>query len=220
MSRQATGPQAPTQGEYMTKFAVIDFETTGLSPDRGARPTEIAVVLVESGKIVDRYQSLMNADVPIPNKIQEKTGITDAMVRKAPSVGSVMKTASSFVGKRPLVAHNATFDRKFWDVELQSLRQRRHQEFICSLLLSRRLFPDAPNHKLETLVRTLGLPETGAYHRALADAEATAYLLIRIQQEITRRFRPPAVSHALLLAIQEARPSQLDSRIHNYKEAK
>jgi DNA polymerase-3 subunit epsilon len=204
----------------VNKFAVIDFETTGLSPGQGARPTEIAVVIIDNGKIVDRYQSLMNADVPIPYQIQLKTGITDAMVRKAPSVGSVMKAASSFVGKLPLVAHNATFDCKFWDIELQSLRQRRQQEFICSLLLSRRLFSDAPNHQLETLVRTLGLPATGAYHRALADAEATAYLLIRIQQEITRRFRPPTVSHGLLLAVQAASASQLKSCIENYREAK
>ena len=136
----------------MTKFAVIDFETTCLSPGHGARPTEIAVVIIENGKIIDRYQSLMNANVPIPYEIQLKTGITDEMVRKAPSVGSVMKTASSFVGKLPLVAHNATFDCKFWDMELQSLRQRRKQEFICSLLLARRLFSDAPNHQLETLI--------------------------------------------------------------------
>jgi DNA polymerase-3 subunit epsilon len=204
----------------MSTFAVIDFETTGLSPGQGARPTEVAVVMIDNGRIVARYQSLMNANVPIPYEIQLKTGITNEMVRKAPSVASVMKAAFGFVGKHPLVAHNAAFDCKFWDIELQSLRQRRQQEFICSLKLSRRLFSDAPNHRLETLVQMLRLPATGKYHRALADAEATAYLLIRIQQEITRRFRLPVVSHGLLLAVQETSPSQLKSCIENYREAK
>ena len=204
----------------MSTFGVIDFETTGLSPSHGARPTEIAVVIVDNSKIVDRYQSLMNANTLIPHEIQLITGITNEMVRKAPDVGSVMKTASGFVGKHPLVAHNAAFDCKFWDVELQSLRQRRQQEFICSLLLSRRLFPDAPNHRLETLVQMLRLPATGKHHRALADAEATAYLLIRIQQELTRRFRLQAVSQGLLLAIQVTSRSQLETCIDNHREAK
>ncbi len=203
----------------MSTFAVIDFETTGLSPGHGARPTEIAVVIIDNGKIADRYQSLMNANVPIPSDIQLKTGITNEMVRKSPSVGSVMKAAASFAGKHPLVAHNAAFDCKFWDVELQSLRQRRQQEFICSLLLARRIFPDAPNHQLGTLVQMLRLPGTGKYHRALADAEATAYLLIRIQQELSRRFRLQEVSHGLMLAIQGACRNQLESCIHNHRKA-
>ena len=175
--------------------AVIDFETTGLSPALGARPTEIAIVLIAKGKIIDRFQSLMNPGTSIPNDIQVLTGITNEMVRKAPKIEAVMRDAVKFVGTHPIVAHNAAFDSKFWDAELGRINGRRKQEFACSMLLSRRIFPEAPNHKLGTLVRTLGLPATGRYHRALADAEATAYLLLHIQQELQRRFHLSAVSH-------------------------
>ena len=196
--------------------AVIDFETTGLSPALGARPTEVAIVLIAEGKIVDRFQSLMNPGVSIPNDIQALTGITDEMVRKAPKVEVVIRDAVQFVGTHPIVAHNAAFDSKFWDAELRRINGKRKQEFACSMLLARRIFPEAPNHKLGTLVRTLGLPATGRYHRALADAEATAYLLLHIQQELQRRFHLSAVSHELLVAIQTASRSQLDACIRRY----
>lgn len=202
----------------MNKYAVIDFETTGLSPGLGARPTEIAVVIVSKDGIEGHYQSLMNPGMHIPGDIQALTGITNDMVRKAPSVGDVMKQAAKFVGSYPLVAHNAAFDRKFWDTELQRIRLHRQQEFTCSLLLSRRIFPDAPNHKLGTLIRTLRLPNTGRSHRALADAEATAHLLLRLQHELIRRFRLPSVSHDLLLSIQSKSRSQLDTCVRNHRD--
>jgi len=197
--------------------AVIDFETTGLSPVLGARPTEVAIVLIAEGKIVDRFQSLMNPGLSIPNDIQVLTGITNEMVRKAPKVEAVIRDAVQFVGTHPIVAHNAAFDSKFWDAELRRINGRRKQEFACSMLLARRIFPEAPNHKLGTHVRTLGLPATGRYHRALADAEATAYLLLHIQQELQRRFRLPAVSHELLIAIQTANRNQLEACIRSHR---
>jgi DNA polymerase-3 subunit epsilon len=99
----------------MTTYAILDFETTGMSPDCGACPTEIAVVLVRDRQIVDRYQSLMNGNTWIPPFIQSLTGITNAMVRKAPPMNQVMGEAIEFAADYPLVAHNASFDRKFWD---------------------------------------------------------------------------------------------------------
>lgn len=198
----------------METYAVIDFETTGLSPGLGARPTEIAVVIVDKDGIQDHFQSLMNPGVSIPYCIQDLTGITNDMVKKAPSVGDVMRQASSFVGKYPLVAHNAAFDKKFWDAELQRIRQRRLHDFTCTLLLSRRIFPDAPNHQLGTLVRTLRLPNTGRFHRALADAEATAHLLLLLQHELMRRFRLTSVGHDLLLSIQSKSRRKLDTCVH------
>ena len=197
--------------------AVIDFETTGLSPALGARPTEIAIVLIADGKIIDRFQSLMNPGAAIPHDIQVLTGITNEMIHKAPNVETVMRDAVQFVGTHPIVAHNAAFDSKFWDAELCRINGKRKQEFACSMLLARRIFPEAPNHKLGTLVQTLGLPATGRYHRALADAEATAYLLLHIQQEIQRRFHLSVVSHELLIAIQTASRSQLDACIRRYR---
>ncbi len=200
----------------MGTYAVIDFETTGLSPSYGARPTEIAVVMVQDHQIVGRYQSLMNPGVPIPYDIQALTGITNAMVKAAPSIAEVMQEAADFVGSHPLVAHNAAFDRKFWEYCLTGSCQP-NPVFICSLLLARRLFPEAPNHRLSTLVQALGLPMTGRYHRALADAEATAYLLIHFKRELLSRFGIEAVEQDLLIAIQKASRKKLEQCIENHR---
>lgn len=200
----------------MSHYAVIDFETTGLSPAHGARPTEIAVVLVEGDQIVDRYASLMNPGVHIPADIQAFTGISNAMVRKAPSIRAVMDQAVRFVDGRPIVAHNAAFDRKFWEATTASIRPRGGDTFVCSLLLARRLFPAARNHKLATLVGALGLPSGGRFHRALADAECTAHLFVRLQQEILRAFQLQDCDCGLLLKMQAANRHQLARCVARY----
>ena len=200
----------------MESYAVIDFETTGLSPAHGARPTEIAVVLVRGDEIVDRFQSLMNPGVPIPHEIQAFTGITNAMVRRAPPVRAVMAEAVRFAGGHPIVAHNASFDRKFWERETVAIDGGGASAFICSLLLSRRLFPRAPNHKLATLVAALRLPSDGRFHRALADAECTAHLFIRLQQEVTRVFGVAACDCGLLQQMQAASRHQLEKCVRKY----
>ena len=193
----------------MDAVAVIDFETTGLSPDQGSRATEIAAVIVQNGKIVDRYQSLMNAGVRIPLFIEELTGISNDMIRKAPDAADVMREVSDFVGGFPLVAHNASFDCKFWDAELKRIQRIRRAEFACSMLVARRVFPQAPSHKLGTLVKFAGLPVAGRYHRALADAEMTASLLLRLEEELCRRYGLSEVTHELLRKIQVLQKHQL-----------
>jgi len=187
----------------MSAFAVIDFETTGISPDHGDRATEVAIVMVDGDRVVDRFQSLMNAGVRIPSFITQLTGISNAMVRAAPDASEVMRQASNFVGDAPMVAHNASFDRKFWMGELSRLGLPARQPFACTMLLSRRLYPQAPNHKLGTLVDYHRLPRTGAAHRALADAEMAAELLLRIQQDLQRRHDVAEVDHDLLVALQQ-----------------
>jgi DNA polymerase III subunit epsilon len=186
----------------MGPIAVIDFETTGMSPGTGGRATEVAIVLLEDGQVVDRYQSLMNAGVWIPPFITQLTGITNTMVREAPPAAEVMRQAARFVGDAPMVAHNASFDRKFWQGELARLELPAPQPFACTVLLSRRLYPQAPNHKLGTLVDFHGLPRTGQAHRALADAEMAAALLGRIQQDLRERHGVQQPDHALLVGLQ------------------
>lgn len=201
----------------MELVAVIDFETTGLSPDQGNRATEIAAVLLKDGKVVDRYQSLMNAGVRIPQFITELTGITDAMVRQAPPAAEVMRDVADFVGDTPLVAHNAAFDRRFWDAELGRIRRSRRQEFACSMLVARRVLPQAPSHKLGALVEFAKLPVTGRYHRALADAEMAAGLLVHMEDELRRRYEIRDVSHELLRQIQKVQKHQLDKCVEGYR---
>lgn len=186
----------------MPPIAVIDFETTGMSPSQGARATEVAIVLLEGGQVVDRFQSLMKTGAWIPPFITELTGISNAMLQDAPSADAVMRDAARFVGKAPMVAHNASFDSKFWQAELQLADVPAPQPFACTVLLSRRVYPDAPSHKLGQLVSHLGLPQTGRAHRALADAEMTAALLVRLQHDLCQRYACPWPDHAQLMRLQ------------------
>jgi DNA polymerase-3 subunit epsilon len=173
----------------MNRIAVIDFETTGISSGMGDRVIEVAIVLLERGRVVDRFQSLMNAGVRIPAFITQLTGITNAMVASAPPAEAVMADAARFVGDVPMVAHNASFDRRYWQAELARCGVPAAQPFACTVLLSRRLYPEAPSHKLGTLVDWFHLPRTGQAHRALADAEMAAELLGRIQHDLRTRPR-------------------------------
>lgn len=184
------------------RIAVIDFETTGMSPAQGARPTEVGVAMIEGGRIVARYQSLMNAGAWVPPFIEQLTGISNAMVRRAPPVAEVMAEVAGFVGDAPLLAHNAAFDAKFWDAELGLLGRRRARDFACSLLLSRRLLPEAPSHALGNLNRWAGLPDTGQAHRALADAEMAANLALHLQGLLWERHDIRA-DHAYLCGLQK-----------------
>ena len=193
----------------MSAIAVIDFETSGLLPEAGGRATEVAIVLVEQGRVIDRFASLMNAGAWIPPFITELTGISNEMVRTAPAAAQVMAQAAQFVADRPLVAHNASFDRKFWQSELARVGLVAAQPFACTVLLSRRLYPDAPNHKLGTLAEFHALARNGRAHRALSDAEVTAELLLRIQRDLRQRHGVAAPGHDFLQALQQCSKATL-----------
>ena len=191
----------------MTRIAVIDFETTGLSPNMGDRATEVAIVMVEGGEVVGRFQSLMNAGVRISAFIESFTGISNAMVAAAPPAAEVMAAASRFVGDVPMVAHNASFDRRYWQAELARVGLSAQQPFACTVLLSRRLYPEARSHSLGSMAAHHHLPSAGRAHRALADAEMAAALLARIQADLCDRFDLSEARHALLVKVQ-ASPRQ------------
>ncbi|RWU23951.1 DNA polymerase III subunit epsilon [Pseudomonas alkylphenolica] len=200
----------------MERIAVIDFETTGISPGAGCRATEVAVVMLERGRIVERYQSLMNAGLPVPAFVASLTGITTAMLRSAPPIAQVMNEVAEFVGDTPMLAHNASFDQKFWDYELAQIGRSRSQRFACSMLLARRLLPAAPNHKLGTLTRWAGLPDTGTAHRAMADAEMAANLA----QHMAGRLREQGingVSHQLFCSLQKVPAAKIGEALNAYR---
>ena len=130
------------------------------------------------------------------------------MVNAAPAAAEVMAQAARFVGNAPMVAHNASFDSKFWQAELALAGVSAPQPFACTVLLSRRLYPQAPSHKLGVLVDYHGLPRTGQAHRALADAEMAAALLARMQHDLRTQWRVAQPDHSLLMALQRcARPA-------------
>lgn len=163
---------------------VLDFETTGLSPDYGDRAIEIGAVKIEQGEIVESFQQLMNPGKRINSFIEGYTGITNSMLRKAPPAKEVMLEFYDFIEDYNLVAHNASFDSKFLDAEFKKIKRTKQAEFACSMLISRRIYQDAPNHKLGTLVEYKSLPNDGTFHRALADAEMTAHLWLTLIEDI------------------------------------
>ena len=213
-------------------IAVIDFETTGMSPSQGARATEIAAVLLRDGEVVGRYQSLMRSGAWVPPFIEQLTGISNRMLASAPPAEQVMREESAFTRGCALVAHNASFDRGFWHAERRlagidsgfdftGLGEASGSEaestgalegaptdtpFACTLLLARRLYPSAPNHRLGTLAALHGIRATGRAHRAMADADMAAQLWLQIAADVQRRWSPPGGTTFELLARLQACP--------------
>ncbi|MEZ4485770.1 MAG: 3'-5' exonuclease [Syntrophotaleaceae bacterium] len=121
-----------------------------------------------------------------------------------------------FIDGASLVAHNAAFDRRFLDAELAMIGERRQQEMACSLLVARRLYPGAPNHKLQTLVHYHHLPTSGTYHRALADAEMTAHLWRRMVYDVASACGCSPVPFAVLKGLCGVRKNQVQAYLQRH----
>lgn len=177
---------------------VIDFETSGMSPGQGDRAIEVGAVLLRNGRIADSFQSLLNPGFLISREIEMVTGINNRMLADAPHAETVLTELTSFIGSYPLVAHNASFDQKFLEAELALIGKCRPLNFGCTLKIARRIYPDLPNYKLETLVRLKGLKQNGQFHRALADAEMTAALWLQILEDIGQQYGFTDIPFAIL----------------------
>ena len=180
---------------------VLDFETSGLSPDMGDRTIEVGAVLMENGRMTDRYQNLMNPGFRVDTFIERLTGITNTMLSTAPPCTAVTKEFAEFIGNHNLVAHNASFDQKFLDAEMRRVRQTYEGSFACSMLIARRLYQNAPDHKLGTLVRYKQLPIKGDFHRALADSEMTAHLWLKMLEELSSQYQLDNIPFVLMKKI-------------------
>ncbi len=167
---------------------VLDFETTGLSPDYGDRAIEIGAVRIENGEVVERFQALMNPGRRINRFIEGYTGITNAMLKDAPPCQEVMYEFADFINGYNLVAHNASFDKRFLDAELAKISRNYSGQFACSMLMSRRVYQDAPNHKLGTLIEYANISAEGAFHRALYDSEMTTKLWLAMLDNISEQY--------------------------------
>ena len=162
---------------------VFDTETTGFSPNTGCRIIEIGAVRLKEGVVVDKFQSLINPGQRIPKEISDYTKITNKMVADMPPPEKVMSEFHTFVNDNNLVAHNSSFDIRFLEAEYDRIGLKVCSNVGCSLMLARRVFQKAPNHKLETLMRYKNLNISGNFHRALADSEmAAAVWLAEIRQ--------------------------------------
>jgi DNA polymerase-3 subunit epsilon len=191
-------------------LVVLDFETTGLSPNLGDRTIEIGAVRLEKGQVTDKFQSLMNPGMRISSFIESFTGISNDMLEDAPSCKEVMHEFRGFLRESDLVAHNASFDRRFLDSEMNLIRRTYRGEFICSMLTARRVYQDAPNHRLGTLVAYKNIANEGVYHRALADAEMTADLWLGMLAEIAESYGFEGITVELMKKLSRTPKNKVD----------
>jgi len=196
---------------------ILDFETTGLSPDNGDRAIEIGAVKLENGEVTERFQELMNPGKRISYFIEDYTGITNQMLSKAAPCNEVMERFSDFIQGQNLVAHNASFDKRFLDSELKLISSSYTGQFSCSLLLSRRLYQAAPNHKLGTLINYKGIASNGSFHRALYDSEMTAKLWLVMLDDIQKQTGVDEVPFALIQKLSKTSKIKVNKLLASYR---
>lgn len=162
-------------------YAIVDIETTGGHAGAG-NITEIAVILHNGKEEEGRYHTLVNPGISIPRYVQSLTGITDAMVSKAPSFSKVAEHVRNVLADRIFVAHNVNFDYSFIKHQLEECGIEFDTKKLCTIRLSRKIFPHEPRYSLGNLCRSLGIPINNR-HRAMGDAEATTMLFMKLVEE-------------------------------------
>ncbi len=167
-------------------FICFDIETTGLSAARD-KITEIGAVKVENGIITDKFSTFVNPEMPIPQKITQLTGITDEMVKDAPSQSEAVSAFLEFAGDNVLVAHNAPFDTSFIAKACEDMGKEYNYTSIDTVAISRAILTDIKNCKLDTVAKFLRLGEFN-HHRATDDAEMLAKIFITLCRRLTDDF--------------------------------
>ncbi len=160
------------------KYAIIDIETTGGRASRD-KITEIAVIITDGQRQLERFETLVNPETPIPAGITELTGITNAMVAEAPRFYEIARTVVELTEGAVFVAHNVRFDYGFLQEEFRRLGYTYVRRQLCTVRLARKVFPGFSSYSLGNLIRQMGL-DAGARHRAMGDALATADLFHRM----------------------------------------
>ena len=168
-------------------FVVVDFETTGMSAIDD-RITELAMMKVKGGVLVDEFSTLVNPLKTIPNYVSDLTGIDNLMVRDAPTAREVVPYMMEFLGDGVFVAHNVGFD---WSFFYHTSRRERGIELsnprLCTAKLSRVILPYLPSKSLGPVARFLDI-NIHQRHRASGDAFATALVLVKYLSYLQRRY--------------------------------
>lgn len=168
-----------------TPVVVLDLETTGLSTSRH-KITEIAAIRTQNGKVVDKFESLVNPETHIPSFITKLTGINDSMVKDAPIIDEVLPKFMKFLNKDIMVAHNATFDYNFLQHNLWQLNQQDIiNDKLCTAKLARRVL-QLPSVRLEALREHFNIEKDGS-HRAMNDVLATKQVFDNIIQKLEKK---------------------------------
>lgn len=164
-------------------IVAFDTETTGKYPLE-AEVCEIAAVKWKGGRIIETFQTLLKPSRPMGSEVIAIHGITNEMVESAPRISEKIGEFHGFIQNSVLVAHHAPFDLGFLAIEMEKAGlDFPRQSILCSSLLSRKLFPESENHRLQTLVRFFNLPK-GTAHRALDDAKACLEVGLRCLEKV------------------------------------
>ncbi len=158
-----------------TTYCVLDLETTGFS-FRTEKITEVGIMKVKNGEVIDEFSCFVNPEKPIPQRVVEVTNITDDMVKDAETIDKVMPKILEFVGDSVLVAHNADFDIGFLKYNANELGLSLDNTYLDTLRLAKDLFPDYKKYKLGKIAENLGIKVEVA-HRALDDVDTTVKVL-------------------------------------------
>ena len=172
------------RGGFDDEFVVFDIETTGLS-NRTCGITEIGAVKVKNGEILDRFNTFVNPEMPIPEEITQLTSITDDMVKDAPTVKEALPAFLSFAGDRLLIAHNADFDVGFIRAAAEQNGIPFASPYLDTVALSRHINPELKNHKLDTLAEYFALGDFN-HHRACDDAEMLAMIFFKMAEKMIK----------------------------------
>jgi DNA polymerase III subunit epsilon len=171
------------------RFAVVDVETTGGRPGHGDRITEIAIVRVEGGKIIDVFETLVNPECAIPPMISQITRITSEMVRFKPVFSAIAHDVAERLQGHIFVAHNASFDWRFVSHEVhRGTGQALDGTTLCTVRLARKVLPQLPRRNLDAVAHHYAVEiPPHARHRAAGDAIATAKILIAMLRDAEGR---------------------------------
>lgn len=162
-------------------YAIVDIETTG-SYAAANGITEISIHVFDGNKVVEKFETLVNPGQPIPGYIQAMTGITDRMVASAPRFDAIAEQVYTLLHDKVFVAHNVNFDYSFIKSQLAETGFELHNKKLCTVRLSRKIFPGFPSYSLGNLCHSLGITIRDR-HRAGGDTEATVEVFRRLLEQ-------------------------------------
>ena len=168
-----------------TTYCVLDLETTGLSA-KTEKITEIGIMKIQNGEVVDKFCEFVNPEKPIPQRVQEVTNITDDMVKDAPTIDVLFPKVLEFIKGSVLVAHNAVFDIGFLKNVAKELGYEFDYTYVDTLPLARKLYPELKKHKLGKIAEHLKIKVEVA-HRALDDVDTTVKVLKEMMKTLKTR---------------------------------